>query len=332
MFPGSDNERVSWLRWLRMRRFLRRFSLLGLIRSALLLTLIWWIAQNWYGDLDRETLRARYALDGSRFVTVGGVETHVREMGAGEPLLLIHDAGSTLHTWDYWTRDLSDAYRVISVDLPGYGLTGPHPKGSYSDFMYAGFIGELARELGLSNFALAGNGIGARIAWFYAHENPQQLSKLILIDSPGFEKSRSDLIAWLARTPVINRIFLKITPRYFVRLALEDAFANDSLVTPERIALSHELMRHPGNRKAFTDRAQVSDNHPPIDLIDEIKTPTLILWGAEDTRYSPEHAYEFHRRIRGSLLRIYQNTGRWPQEESPEETARDVKAFLEGRF
>lgn len=332
MFTDSESNKASRRRLLRFRRNLRRFSLFGLIRSALLLALVWWISQNWYGDIDKETLRKRYALEGSRFINVGGIETHVRELGAGEPVLLIHDAGSTLHTWDRWTREMSDSYRVISFDLPGYGLTGPHPRGSYSDFMYAGFIDELARELGLTRFAIAGNGMGARIAWFCARENPQKLSKLILIDSPGFEKRRQGPIVWLARTPVINRIFLKITPRYFVRVALEDAFADDNLVTPERIAQSHELLLHPGNRKAFTDRAQVSDNHPPVDLIDDIAVPTLILWGAEDTRYSPEHAYEFHRRIRGSLLRIYQNTGRWPQEESPEETARDVQAFLEGKF
>jgi pimeloyl-ACP methyl ester carboxylesterase len=76
----------------------------------------------------------------------------------------------------------------------------------------------------------------------------------------------------------------------------------------------------------------VRDNRPPAAMVEQISAPTLILWGAEDTQISPENAYEFHRLIRGSLLRIYQNTGHWPQEESPGATVRDAQSFLLGKF
>ena len=87
-----------------------------------------------------------------------------------------------------------------------------------------------------------------------------------------------------------------------------------------------------GNRKAFTDRASVRDNRPPVEIIEKIKVPTLILWGAEDTRISPENAYEFHQKIKKAVLKIYRNTGHWPQEENPSQSAKDVKDFLEGNF
>ena len=158
------------------------------------------------------------------------------------------------------------------------------------------------------------------------------MDKLILLDASGFEEKSRSMIDWLASTPVINRVLWKVTPKYFVRLSLEDIWADDTRVTDSLVQRHFELSLLPGHRKAFTDRASVRDNRPPIDLIERIKAPTLILWGAEDTRVSPEHAYDFHKRIRGSVLKIYRNTGHWPQEENPVETAQDVQAFLEGIF
>ncbi|MCY7327955.1 MAG: alpha/beta hydrolase, partial [Saprospiraceae bacterium] len=201
-----------------------------------------------------------------------------------------------------------------------------------SAFMYANFLEQLVQQLELTSFHLVGNGLGAQVAWFYAAEYPTRLRKLVLLDAPGFEPKSTGSINLLARTPVLNRTIWTITPRAFIRLMLQDVYADDALVTDSLVQRHFELLLHPGNRKAFTDRAAVSNNRPPVDIIEKIMAPTLILWGAEDTRISPEYAYEFHRRIHRAVLRVYQNTGHWPQEEKPVQTARDVQAFLEGKF
>lgn len=303
-----------------------------LIRWGLVLGVGGVLFVNWHSDIPVHELALRYGYPDSRFVEVNGQTVHYRISGKGEPLVLLHDANSSLHTWAGWTDALSKRYQVISLDLPGFGLTGPHPKGSYSAFMYASFFDQFIRELQLQRFHLAGNGLGAQIAWFYATEHPERLRKLILIDAPGFEDKTTPAIQWLARMPVLNRVLWKETPRSIIRIMLEDVFADDQKVTDSLVQRHFDLLLRPGNRKAFTDRAQVSENRPPVDLIENITTPTLILWGAEDTRISPEYAYEFHRKIRRALLKIYQNTGHWPQEENPVQSAKDVQAFLEGRF
>lgn len=315
-----------------MSRWLRFPSLSRLLRWALLLTAAGWTYLNWHADKPLEELTARYAYPQSRFIHVDGMEVHYRVCGQGEPIVLLHDANSSLHTWATWTDSLSRQYQVISLDLPGFGLTGPHPQASYSTFMYTGFFDKFVQALHLNRFHLAGNGLGAQIAWFYATEHPERLNKLILLNAPGFEKRSGDWIEWIARTPVVNRVMWKITPRKFIHLMLEDVYADDRNVSEELIDRHFDLLLRPGNRKAFTDRASVSENRPPVDLVEKINTPTLILWGAEDTRISPEFAYDFHRKIHKSLLRIYQNTGHWPQEENPGMTAKDVQRFLEGRF
>lgn len=314
------------------RRMVGALSLSRIVRWVVGCTALIWLYQNCHHDLPTGVILDRYAYPESKFLSIEGMQVHCRSVGRGEPILLLHDANSSLHTWSGWTDALSKKYRVISVDLPGFGLTGPHPQGSYSAFMYDAFLDSLVQQLALRKFHLAGTGLGAQIAWFYAAENAGRLDKLILLDAPGLEPRSGSWINWMARTPVVNRVLWSVTPRSFVELMLEDIYADDAQVTDSLAQRHFDLLLAPGNRRAFTDRASVSDNRPPVDLVDSIATPTLILWGAEDTRISPEHAYEFHRRIRGALLRIYQNTGHWPQEENPTKTAQDVEAFLEGKF
>ncbi len=315
-----------------VRKWLGILSISRLLRWALLFALCWWVWDNWHEDLPPADFIGHYAFSDSKFIQVDGMEIHYRTSGKGDPILLLHDAQSSLHTWAGWTNKLSEKQQVVCVDLPGFGLSAPHPQGSYSAFMYASFLDSFLQKLNLKKVSIAGCGLGAQIAWQFAAESPQRVDKLILLDAPGFEEKGTSWIEWLASTPVINRALWKVTPRAFVRLSLIDIWADDALVTDSLVQRHFDLSLLPGHRKAFTDRASVRDNRPPIDLIERITAPTLILWGAEDTRISPEHAYDFHKRIRGSVLKIYRNTGHWPQEENPAQTAQDVQAFLEGRF
>jgi pimeloyl-ACP methyl ester carboxylesterase len=85
------------------------------------------IALLYRPDVAPEALRARYAPPPSRFVRVGGMDVHYRDEGTGPAVVLLHGMGGSLHTWDGWTAALHDSLRVLRVDLPGYGLTGPLP-------------------------------------------------------------------------------------------------------------------------------------------------------------------------------------------------------------
>lgn len=330
--PVSSGKREAF--W----RLLLTIRLSRLLRWVLFLAGVVWLYTNYHPDLPLDVLTSRYSTPESQFVAIDGMPVHVRDQmpqGADvrATVLLLHDENSSLHTWNAWMEALKgQPYRVIALDLPGYGLTGPHPQGSYSLFMYANFLHQFVDSIGVKSFFLTGNGMGAQIAWFYAAEYPHKVQKLVLLDPPGFEANQNNLLQRLASTPVLNRMLWTITPTQAIRLMVEDAFADDSKVTDSLVLRHFELFRRPGNRKAFTDHAQVRDNRPPVDLIARIKCPTLILWGAEDTQLSPEQAYEFHRRIRQSFLRIYQHTGHWPQEEQPEITLKDAIDFWEGRF
>lgn len=317
---------------IKLGRFIGKWSISRLLRWAITLLIGWWIFTNWHNDVTVNELAQKYAYPDSKWVEIDGQAIHYRQTGKGTPILLLHDEGSSLHTWQAWCDSLSDKNTVYCVDLPGFGLTGPNLRGSYSAFMYASFLEHFTDTLGLEKFTLAGVGLGAQIAWFFAAEHPERLDKLILMDAKGYEQKGPSWLTVMAQTPLANRVMWQITPRTFFKLMLEEIYADDRLITDSLIQRHFDLALRPGNRKAFTDRSSVRDNRPPSDFIEKIKTPTLLLWGAEDAIISTSYAYEFHRHIRGSLIKIYQNTGHWPQEENGAESAADVKAFLIGKF
>jgi pimeloyl-ACP methyl ester carboxylesterase len=173
------------------QKWLKILSVSRILRWTLILVSAWWLLINAHDDLPLSQLENQFASPNSRFIEVDGLLAHCQIVGKGQPIILLHDAQSSLQTWAAWADTLSDKYQVISVDLPGFGLTGPHPMGSYSAFMYVGFLDSLSQKLGLNKFSLAGNGLGAQIAWQYAAEKPSRIDKLILLSKQNYLENNS---------------------------------------------------------------------------------------------------------------------------------------------
>ncbi|MFY2561955.1 alpha/beta fold hydrolase [Corallococcus terminator] len=94
-----------------------------------LVLLVGGLAASFRRDVSPSELESRYATGPSRFLDVEGLRIHYREQGQGPTLLLLHGSNSSLFTWEGWVRELSENYRVITLDLPGHGLTGPDARG-----------------------------------------------------------------------------------------------------------------------------------------------------------------------------------------------------------
>ncbi|MBK8192994.1 MAG: alpha/beta hydrolase [Lewinellaceae bacterium] len=129
-----------------------------------------------------------------------------RISGKGTPVLLLQDAQSSLQTWDGWTRELSKRSRVISVD-PGSGWRCP-PDGQLRAVVRE-FSRQPGGQTGFEKIHLAGNGLGAQIAWFYAADHPERLDRLVLLDAPGFlsPKTHPGLSGW--PDTVLNEVMLQ---------------------------------------------------------------------------------------------------------------------------
>lgn len=311
----------------------------------------------WYfstPSIPRSVLEAKYATPPSQFVELSYANTlppssglsnmrftnpnvtaraHYRDRGDknAPTLLLLHGSNASLFTWEPWSKTLSDRLRVISVDLPGHGLTGAVGTNDYTQEGMVQFVLAFANKLGLQKFALGGNSMGGGIAARFAEEYPDRLSHLILVDAGGMPVKQGDRIPLafrIARIPVLNQLILHITPRSLVIEGLNDAIVRKSIITDAMIDSYWDFARMEGTREATAARFSLPPDSYVKDHISAIKVPTLVLWGEQDHLIPVKAAHEFHDAIPGSKLIVYPGTGHIPMEEVADRSAADVRTFL----
>ncbi|MGB7406043.1 MAG: alpha/beta hydrolase [Pacificimonas sp.] len=292
-------------------------------------------------DIDAEDLRAAYTNADSEFVRVqDGLDVHIRDEGRpGAPvLMLVHGSSASLHTWEPWVERLGDRYRIVSLDLPGHGLTGPHPDACYTAACVVDVVDTVASARGLDDFVIGGNSMGGWVSWNYALAHPKKLAGMILVDASGITLPREDedgipIGFRIMRTPVINQIGTQITPRSMIESSLRTSVVDPAFVTDEQVDRYWELLRHPGNRQATIDRANTPRGEEATpERLATLTLPTLVMWGREDSLIDVRVGELFDERLPDSELIIYEDIGHLPQEELPDRSAADVAAFLDRVF
>ncbi len=288
------------------------------------------IALNYKADIPVEELKTKYTLKESNWVQIQDINVHYTIDGNSEKtILILHGTGGSLHDWQEWTDILKENYRVIRLDLPGFGLTGPNPKNRYDLLFYMVFLENFVHKLQLKSFHITGNSFGAYLAWNYTLKHPQQIEKVALLNSSGYPRQNASLpIGFkLAKNKTLSPLIEKITPKSLVRKTVLAAFEDDLLVTEQLVNRYYELLLREGNRKGVSDRLQqVSyDNWRDIK---NISKPTLIMWGDKDEIVPPEHAYKFHKDIAQSEFIMYNDIGHVPMQEIPSRSVNDFLKFL----
>ncbi|QSE97618.1 alpha/beta fold hydrolase [Fulvivirga lutea] len=302
-----------------MKRLIQIF--IGLI-AGLLLLFVFLRTQ----DIPLNELKQKYTDDASQFVEIDGIEVHYKQEGTGLDLLLIHGTASSLHTWDGWVKELKNDFRITRLDLPAFGLTGPHPSGDYSISFYTNFLDEFVKTVGLDTFSIAGNSLGGGIAWSYALNNQNKIQKLILIDASGYPKEGMPSVFKIAQNPLGASLLKQVTPRSFVAKNVREVYFYDSLITESLIDRYYELTLRPGNRQAFIDRARTKLGYN-YELIETLDIPTLIQWGRHDEWIPLADGEKFLSEIPNSTLKVY-DAGHVPMEELPQKTADDCRTFI----
>jgi pimeloyl-ACP methyl ester carboxylesterase len=287
----------------------------------------------WAPDRPATDLAARWAPPPSIFLDVDGLRAHVRDEGPRDdpmPLVLLHGTAASLHTWDGWTTTLIRERRVIRVDLPGFGLTGPAPDGDYRIGRYVRFVTALLDVLRIDRSVLAGNSFGGWVAWETALALPDRVGALVLVDAAGYPlESESVPIGFrIARIPGLNRLARVTLPRSLIESSVRNTYGDPSRVTPALVDRYYELTLREGNRAALARRFAAGRYGEDPDRIRELELPTLILWGGRDRLIPPRYGDRFHRDIAGSQLVTFPALGHVPHEEDPAVTVAAVLEFL----
>ena len=289
-------------------------------------------------DRPVETLVARWAPPPSDFIEVQGMPVHFRDEGPRqdpEPVVLVHGTGASLHTWEGWVQALKSHRRVITFDLPGFGLTGPRPESGpgatdYRAATDARFVLELLDALKVQRFVIGGNSLGGDVAWRVAVLAPARVARLILVDAagPAFQAESIPLGFQIARVPVLNRIGEHLLPRSVVLSSLQNVYGDPSRVSSALVDRHFELTLREGNRRALTQRLARWTPGEGAQAIATLRLPTLIIWGGRDRLIPPTVAQVFNRDIPGSDLIMFDDLGHVPHEEQPQRTVQPVLTFL----
>jgi pimeloyl-ACP methyl ester carboxylesterase len=283
------------------------------------------------GDQPADMIYKKYARQESVQIPVMGMQVHVTDEGNPSdttPLLFIHGTSSSLLTWEGSTKILKKDYRIIRLDLPGFGLTGPNRDGIYSTTFNNQFIDSLLDVLHLNRVIIAGNSLGGSIAWHYALHSPGRVKGLILVDAAGIaplKKMKGAIGFKVAQIPVLNQFMTVITPRFLVKKSLEDAYGDPKKITDSLVSQYFDMVTRAGNRRALVDRIRTGWGYADSALLRNIICPTLILWGRRDKLIPVENAGIFQRQIANSQFHIWDELGHVPMEEDPIAFTHQVK-------
>lgn len=284
---------------------------------------------GWTPDKSWDDLEARYIDDPADMMTVLGNQMHVRDRGPTNALavILIHGFGSSLHTFEGWSEQLKSDFRVISLDLPGSGLSRPDSNDDYSDERSIALIKDIMDQLGIERATLAGNSIGGRISWRFAGAHLESVDKLVLISpdgfaSGGFEYGKAPDI------PAMTGIMKYFLPRYLIEANLTPAHGDPSTMTPAMITRYHDLLIGPDTRQAVIDRMAQTVLVDPVPILKTIQVPVLLLWGEKDKLIPASHAKDYLKVLADARTVILPGLGHVPQEEDPARSLEPLRAFL----
>ena len=296
-------------------------------------------------DMSAEIVDAKYSSDQSQFLNIeSGARIHFRDEGnpAGQPVVLIHGSNASLHTWEAWRERLGDNYRIITLDLPGHGLTGRVPNDDYTSKGFATAIDAVVNHIGVDSFVLGGNSMGGGATWHYALAYPEKVSAMILIDASGppqwrreqavesdSDKSSRPIVFTLLGKPWFRALTRYVDPYLLTKQGVKAAYNNSPVVDQALIDRYYELSIREGTRDATLHRF-ASYNPQSNEAVDVsvLTQPTLIMWGVEDGLIPVSVADRFDAVLPNSQKILYDDVGHIPMEEIPARSADDVRAFL----
>jgi pimeloyl-ACP methyl ester carboxylesterase len=271
--------------------------------------------------------------DHSRFIDVDGVRVHYQE--AGDPdapaLVLIHGFASSTLVWSkVFLRFASSGFRVIAVDMVGFGYSAKPKNGEYTIAGQAKLLTRLLDRLGIHRATFIGSSYGGAVAATCALDYPERVEKLVLVGAVSNNRPLAFKLMRVFSSPVVGDVVspLLIGSRRLLRRRMKRVYDRHSWVLDERrIKARHLVLRPAGAHRAIirTVRGWAAERISTDAHL--ITHPTLLLWGENDLDIPLSDGERLHAEIPGSRLIVFLNCGHIPHEEYPEAFVDVVASF-----
>ena len=271
----------------------------------------------------------------SCFVDVDGVRVHYQEAGDehAPAMVLIHGFASSTLVWSQVFLKLAAAgYRVIALDLLGYGYSAKPRNGEYTIPGQAKLLTRLLDHLGIPRAIFVGSSYGGAVAATCALDYPERVEKLILVGAVNNNRPLEFTLMRLFGSPVFGDVVspLLIGSRRLLRRRMKRVYDRHSWVLDERrVDARHLPLRAAGTQRAIIRTVRGWDAERISRDAHLIKQPTLLLWGENDLEIPLADGERLHSEIPGSRLIVFLDCGHLPHEEYPEAFTNVVTDFCE---
>ena len=314
---------------MRILMLITGFALLALVVAGAV-----FIAMNWVPDRSVAELRPRWGAPPSVFLDIDGMPVHVRDEGPRDdpsPIVLLHGFGSSLHAWDGWAEALRDKRRVVRLDLPGFGLTGPSPDGVYGLERDMRVTLAVLDRLGIARCVLGGNSLGGAVSWRMALAHPARVEKMILVDAGGYPQHATSVpigmrILRVPGTPLADAAHVAAQSRRAGHAQCVRGSEPGDPGDDRALVRAHRPRRQP---------PRDTRSHPSAHGLDRIRTHSRTHAAHPDHLGRPRPPDSARRRRalsprhRRQQLVIFDDLGHAPEEEDPVRSVAAVKRFLQ---
>lgn len=244
---------------------------------------------------------------------VNNIVTEYQDDGNGPVILLLHGWKDSLHTFDSLVPLLTESYRVVRLDLPGFGQSGQPPVGSDLS-EYVDFVSSFIKKINLDVQYMVGHSFGARIIIKGVGNYHFDPKKVVLIGAAGISKSKTLRSVLYMIVAKIGKFFTSIPPFSLFRSKLKQrlyaAAGSDYLGAGSLQQVYLNVIRE--------DLAQYAS---------KILVPTLLIWGSEDDQTPLSDGEIFSKVIKNSQLEVFKHKGHFVHKEEPGRVAKFIKGF-----
>lgn len=278
------------------------------------------------------------------FIETNRIRLHYVTQGAGDLVVLLHGFPEFWYSWRHQIPALSRYFKVVVPDLRGYNDSDKPATGYDLDTLAADIQG-LIESLGYTRAHIVGHDWGGAIAWHMAQKFPQSLNRMAILSAAPVQRFVQELVSnvdqlrrsWYIlgfQVPGIPEWLIQQNLSEFVKNLLREQAIRKGAFTREDTEIYQSALAKPGVLSAALNyyRQMLSPFNWVKDWLDTpnpITTPTLVLWGEEDSLVTPRLTQGLDRLIAAPFnLKFIPHCGHWIQQEAPQTVNRELLAFL----
>jgi len=262
-------------------------------------------------------------------VRIDNFDLFYQDSGKGLPILFLHGIGASSFCWRYQLEDLANSYRVIALDLPGFGRSSKHTDAEYTLESQTNRIIQFIEKLQLKDFVIVGSSMGGLLGLSLAQHFNTRIKSLILL-APAVEPKI--VPAGLSRIGWTSSFLMPIMTRGLIERIMRRVNANKDNLSSDVVTRYYEPYTQKEALVTFIKSIKTLRNRNIKRLIQQNQVPTLTLYGAKDNMVPLWVMQSLDKKLKDNTLRVNSEAGHHLQEDDHQWTNQQIREFLTSKL